>query len=206
MVTQELILTIHVFIVSMESEEINIFSLPLASGKTFLENRREKEVDIVELISVSVENPEGLNFILGQSHFIKTVEDLHEALISTSPFIKFGLAFCESSGPCLVRWSGNDPELIELARRNAQRIASGHCFIIFLKDAFPINVLNSVKMVPEVCRIFCATANPVTVILAENDQGRGILGVIDGFKTKGVEGEEEIKERKELLRKFGYKL
>lgn len=160
----------------------------------------------MELICVPVENPEGLNLILGQSHFIKTVEDLHETLASSSPFIKFGLAFCESSGPCLVRWSGNDPDLIELAKRNAQKIGSGHSFIIFLKDAFPVNVLNAVKMVPEVCCIFCATANPVTVILAENEQGRGILGVIDGFKTKGVEGEEEIRERKKLLRKFGYKL
>lgn len=160
----------------------------------------------MELISVTVENPEGLNFILGQSHFIKTVEDLHEALISASPFIKFGLAFCESSGPCLVRWTGNDHDLIELARKNALKIAAGHSFIIFLRDAYPINVLNAIKMVPEVCRIFCATANPVTVILAENEQGRGIPGVIDGFKTKGIEGEEEIRERKELLRRFGYKL
>ncbi|MGB9553810.1 MAG: adenosine-specific kinase, partial [bacterium] len=117
----------------------------------------------MELISVPVENPEGLNLILGQSHFIKTVEDLHETLASSSPFIKFGLAFCESSGPCLVRWSGNDPDLIELAKRNAQKIGSGHSFIVFLRDAFPVNVLNAVKMVPEVCRIFCATANPVTV-------------------------------------------
>lgn len=160
----------------------------------------------MEIVCVNVENPEGLNFILGQSHFIKTVEDLHEALVGTSPFIKFGLAFCESSGPCLVRWSGNDEALIELAKKNAINLACGHSFIIFLKEAFPVNVLNAVKMVPEVCRIFCATANPVTVIVAENEQGRGILGVIDGFKTRGIEGGEEIRERKALLRKFGYKL
>ncbi|MCR4428380.1 MAG: adenosine-specific kinase [Caldiserica bacterium] len=160
----------------------------------------------MEIVPVNVENPEGLNFILGQSHFIKTVEDLHEALVGTSPFIKFGLAFCESSGPCLVRWSGNDEALIELAKKNAINLACGHSFIIFLKEAFPVNVLNAVKMVPEVCRIFCATANPVTVIVCENEQGRGILGVIDGFKTRGIEGEEEIRERKALLRKFGYKL
>jgi len=159
----------------------------------------------MEIISLSVENPEGLNFILGQSHFIKTVEDLYEALVNSSPHIKFGLAFCESSGPCLIRWTGNDAELIELARNNAFRIGAGHSFIVFLKEAYPVNVLNAIKMVPEVCRIYCATANPVTIVLAENEQGRGILGVIDGFKTKGIEGEEEIRERKELLRKFGYK-
>lgn len=160
----------------------------------------------MEIFSVNIENPEGLNFILGQSHFIKTVEDLHEALVGTSPHIKFGLAFCESSGPCLVRWTGNDETLIELAKKNAINLACGHSFIVFLREGFPINVLNAVKMVPEVCRIFCATANPVTVIVAENEQGRGILGVIDGFKTKGIEGEEEIRERKAFLRKFGYKL
>jgi len=159
----------------------------------------------MEIISLSVENPEGLNFILGQSHFIKTVEDLYEALVNSSPHIKFGLAFCESSGPCLIRWTGNDAELIELARNNAFRIGAGHSFIVFLKEAYPVNVLNAIKMVPEVCLIYCATANPVTIVLAENEQGRGILGVIDGFKTKGIEGEEEIRERKELLRKFGYK-
>jgi hypothetical protein len=159
----------------------------------------------MEIISLSVENPEGLNFILGQSHFIKTVEDLYEVLVNSSPHIKFGLAFCESSGPCLIRWTGNDAELIELARNNAFRIGAGHSFIVFLKEAYPVNVLNAIKMVPEVCLIYCATANPVTIVLAENEQGRGILGVIDGFKTKGIEGEEEIRERKELLRKFGYK-
>ena len=159
----------------------------------------------MEIISLSVENPEGLNFILGQSHFIKTVEDLYEVLVNSSPHIKFGLAFCESSGPCLIRWTGNDAELIELARNNAFRIGAGHSFIVFLKEAYPVNVLNAIKMVPEVCLIYCATANPVTIVLAENEQGRGILGVIDGFKTKGIEGEEEIRERKKLLRKFGYK-
>jgi hypothetical protein len=144
--------------------------------------------------------------ILGQSHFIKTVEDLHEALVTSVPGIKFGLAFCESSGPALVRWSGTDDELIELARRNAFELGAGHAFLIFLRDCFPINVLNAVKDVPEVCRIYCATANPVEVVIAETEQGRGILGVIDGVRSKGIEAEEQIRERKEFLRKIGYKL
>lgn len=160
----------------------------------------------MEIKRVKIENPEGLNFILGQSHFIKSVEDIHEVLVSTVPGIKFGLAFCESSGPCLVRSSGTDNGLIELAQKNALSLSTGHAFIIFLKDAFPVNVLNAVKMVPEVCRIFCATANPVEVIVAESEQGRGILGVIDGFKSKGIEGEEDVANRKSLLRKLGYKL
>ena len=160
----------------------------------------------MELTTVRIQKPDDVNFILGQSHFIKTVEDLHEALVTAVPRLKFGLAFCESSGPALVRWSGTDPDLLELARQNALRLAAGHCFIIFLRDAFPINVLNAIKTVPEVCGIYCATANPVEVVLAETEQGRGILGVIDGVKSKGIEGEPDIANRKEFLRKIGYKL
>ncbi|MBC7224609.1 MAG: adenosine-specific kinase [Anaerolineae bacterium] len=160
----------------------------------------------MELKVVRIEKPEEINFILGQSHFIKTVEDLYEALVTAVPGIKFGLAFCESSGPALVRWTGNDDQLVELAKKNALALSAGHAFIIFLGPGFyPINVLNAVKMVPEVCRIFCATANPVEVILAETEQGRGILGVVDGVKTKGVEGEEDIAWRKQFLRTIGYK-
>lgn len=160
----------------------------------------------MELKVVALENPKGYNVILGQAHFIKTVEDLHEALATSSPALKFGIAFCESSGPCLVRYSGNDEELMELAKRNALLLSAGHVFVIFLKDGYPINVLNAVKMVPEVCRIFCASANPIEVILVETAQGRGVLGVVDGLKTKGVETEQDIAERKALLRKIGYKL
>jgi len=160
----------------------------------------------MELKTVTIEKPADVNCILGQSHFIKTVEDIHEALVTAVPKIKFGLAFCESSGPALVRWSGTDSEMIELAKKNALALSAGHSFIIFLKDCYPINVLNVVKNVPEVCNIYCATANPVEVILAETAQGRGILGVIDGVKSKGIEGEREIAERKEFLRKIGYKL
>ena len=160
----------------------------------------------MELKTVQIRKPEDVNLILGQSHFIKTVEDLHEALVNTVPGIKFGLAFCESSGPCLVRFSGTDPEMTELAKENALALSAGHSFIIFLCGAYPINVLNAVKMVPEVCRIFCATANPVEVIIAESAQGRGILGVIDGLASRGIEGEKDIAERKELLRRFGYKI
>jgi len=160
----------------------------------------------MELTLVTIEKPEDMNFVLGQSHFIKTVEDVHEALVSTVPGIKFGLAFCESSGPCLVRCSGTDDALIEIARKNAQALSAGHSFILFLDGAFPINILRSLKQVPEVCRIFCATANPTQVILAETEQGRGILGVIDGFATKGVEDEDDVRARKEFLRRIGYKL
>jgi adenosine/AMP kinase len=160
----------------------------------------------VELKLVALENPEGYNVILGQAHFIKTVEDLHEVLATSSPHLKFGIAFCESSGPCLVRYSGNDEELVELAKKNALLLSAGHVFVIFLKEGYPINVLNAVKMVPEVCRIFCASANPIQVILVETEQGRGVLGVVDGLKTKGVETEGDIAARKVLLRKFGYKL
>jgi adenosine/AMP kinase len=161
----------------------------------------------VELTTVAIKKPEAVNLILGQSHFIKTVEDLHEALVTAVPGIKFGLAFCESSGECLVRWSGTDAEMIELAKQNALALSTGHAFIIFLAEGFyPVNVLNAVKMVPEVCRIYCATANPVEVIIAESEQGCGILGVIDGLKTKGVEDESGIAWRKGFLRTIGYKL
>jgi adenosine/AMP kinase len=166
----------------------------------------EKEASDMELKLVTIEKPDEINFILGQSHFIKTVEDLHEALVTAVPGIQFGLAFCESSGPALVRYSGTDAEMIELAKKNALALSAGHSFIIFLRNVYPINVLNAVKMVPEVCRIFCATANPVQVVIAETEQGRGILGVIDGVKTKGIEGDEDIAWRKQLLRKIGYKL
>jgi len=160
----------------------------------------------MELITVKIEKPDDVNFILGQSHFIKTVEDLHEVLAGSSPHLKFGLAFCEASGPCLIRRSGNDSSLVDLAVQNAQEIGAGHSFIVFLRDGFPVNVLNQVKQVPEVCRIFCATANPTEVIVARSPQGRGILGVIDGSSPRAVEGEDDVKDRKALLRKFGYKL
>jgi hypothetical protein len=161
----------------------------------------------MDLISVKIEKPEAINFILGQSHFIKTVEDLHEALVAAVPGIKFGLAFSEASGKCLVRWSGTDPRMVELAKTNAMAISAGHSFILFLGEGFyPINVLKTVQNVPEVCRIFCATANSTEVILAETDQGRAILGVVDGFKPAGVEGDEDIAWRKGFLRQIGYKL
>jgi uncharacterized protein len=160
----------------------------------------------MELKVVKIEKPEDINFILGQSHFIKTVEDLYEAVIQTVPGIKFGIAFCESSGPALVRHIGNDPELLELAKTNAYNLSCGHSFIIFMKNAFPVNILNTIKTVSEVCNIYCATANPVEVIIAETEQGRGILGVIDGVKSKGIETEKEIEERKGFLRMIGYKI
>ncbi len=160
----------------------------------------------MQLISVTIEKPEAVNFILGQTHFIKSVEDIHEALYGAVPGIKFGVAFCEASGKCLIRSSGTDPAMIELARTNARAISAGHTFIIFLGEGFyPVNVLNAIKMVPEVCRVFCASANPTEVILAETDQGRGVLGVVDGFAPKGVEDDAEVKWRKDLLRKIGYK-
>ncbi len=159
----------------------------------------------MELKSLMIQKPDDINVILGQSHFIKTVEDLHEALVNAVPGIKFGISFCEASGPCLVRYSGTDSELIELAKRNAINLSVGHCFIVLLRDSYPVNVLNSIKTVPEVCTIFCATQNPVEVIVAESEGGRGILGVIDGFKSKGIETESDIEERKKLLRKIGYK-
>lgn len=160
----------------------------------------------ITLNVVPIEKPEPINFILGQSHFIKTVEDLHETLVTAVPGIKFGLAFCEASGKALVRWSGTDDAMIALAQKNALALSAGHSFIIFLGEGFyPINVLNAVKMVPDVARIFCATANPVDVIIAETTQGRGILGVIDGVATAGIEGEEDIEWRKGFLRMIGYK-
>jgi adenosine/AMP kinase len=161
----------------------------------------------MELTVVRIDKPEAVNLILGQSHFIKTVEDLHEALVGAVPGIKFGLAFCESSGPALVRASGTDEELISLAKRNALALSAGHSFIIFLGEGFyPINVLNTVKMMPEVCHIFCATANSIEVVIAETEQGRGILGVVDGVKTKGIEASEDVAKRKDFLRLIGYKL
>ena len=160
----------------------------------------------VSLEVVAVQAREDVNLILGQSHFIKTVEDLHEALVNAVPGIAFGLAFCESSGPRLVRHSGTDPALTELAVQNARAIGAGHSFIIFLGNAFPVNVLNAVKAVPEVCRIFCATANPVQVVVARTEQGRGILGVIDGESPLGVEDEAATQQRKGFLRTIGYKL
>jgi adenosine/AMP kinase len=161
----------------------------------------------MQLTMVPIQKPEAVNFILGQSHFIKTVEDLHEALVSAVPGIQFGLAFCESSGACLVRWSGTNPTMIELAKQNALAVGAGHSFIIFLGEGwYPINVLKAVQQVPEVCRIFCATANPTQVIVAEEGNGRGILGVIDGEKPKGLEDEEGIAWRKSFLRMIGYKI
>ena len=162
---------------------------------------------MIETKIVKLEFPKDCNIILGHSHFIKTVEDIHETLVNSAPGIKFGLAFCESSGPCLIRSSGTDEELKRIAERNALNLGAGHSFVIVLgKGFYPINVLNSIKDVQEVCRVFCATANPVEVIIAETSQGRGILGVIDGSHTKGIETEKDVKERKELLRKLGYKL
>ncbi len=161
----------------------------------------------MEISTIQIEKPEPINFILGQSHFIKTVEDIHEALVNSVPGIKFGLAFCEASGDCLIRWSGTDEAMIGLAKANAEALSAGHTFILFLGEGFfPINVLSAVKNVPEVVRVFCATANPTQVILAETDQGRGILGVIDGFRSKGVEDEAGITWRKNFLRTIGYKL
>src|SRR3990170_3491683 len=161
----------------------------------------------MELKLIPIDKPADLNFILGQSHFIKTVEDVHETLVQAVPGIKFGLAFCEASGPSLVRTSGTDAGLTELAQTNALALSAGHSFIVMLGPGyFPINVLNAVKLVPEVCRILCATSNPTQVIVAESEQGRGILGVIDGEKTKGIETEADVARRKEFLRKIGYKL
>ncbi len=161
----------------------------------------------MELLTVRIEKPQDVNVVLGMTHFIKTVEDMHEALVTAVPGIRFGLAFCEASGPALVRLSGTDEEMIELAKENSLAIGAGHTFILFLAPGFyPINVLNTIKMVPEVCRIFCATANPVEVIVAQTEQGRGVLGVVDGFSPKGVETEEDVAHRKGFLRTIGYKL
>lgn len=161
----------------------------------------------MNLTAVRIEKPETINFILGQTHFIKSVEDIHEALVNAVPGIRFGLAFCEASGKCLIRSSGTDAAMVELAKRNAGAIAAGHAFIVFLGEGFfPVNVLNAIKLVPEVCRVFCATANPTEVVVAQTDQGRGILGVIDGLPPRGVEGETDVAWRHDFLRKIGYKL
>ncbi len=160
----------------------------------------------MELSVVTVEKPEATNFILGQSHFIKTVEDLHEAIVTSNPQIRFGIAFCESSGPALVRRSGNDEALMDLATRNALAVGAGHSFFVFIENGFPVNVLNAIKAVPEVCRIFCATANPVEVVVAQSGPGRAILGVVDGCSPQGVEGEQDVLARLRFLRQIGYKL
>ena len=160
----------------------------------------------MDLTTVSIDKPTDMNVILGQSHFIKTVEDLHEAIAQTAPQMKFGIGFCESSGPALVRRTGNDPNLVELAQKNALALSCGHCFIILMTGGFPINILNAIKAVPEVCGIYCATANPLEVIVAETANGRGILGVIDGARSKAIETGSDVEARKQLLRTFGYKL
>jgi adenosine/AMP kinase len=159
----------------------------------------------MELKTMAIENPESLNFILGHAHFIKTVEDIHEAIVCTVPNAQFGVAFCEASMECLVRFSGTDEGLTRLARDNAYALSAGHSFIIFMRDMFPINILNTIQSVPEVARIHCATANPVEVILAETDLGRGILGIIDGFSSKGIENDADVEKRKGFLRMIGYK-
>jgi adenosine/AMP kinase len=160
----------------------------------------------MDLQVVPLDKPEDLNIVVGQAHFVKTVEDLHEALVGTSPYLRFGLAFCEASGKCLVRHSGNDEELVELAIRNARAISAGHCFVVLLREGYPVNVLNQLKSVPEVCSIYCATANPVEIVVAETELGRGIMGVIDGSAPAGVEDEGDKAERMALLRSIGYKL
>jgi len=160
----------------------------------------------MELKIVPLEIPSGCNIIVGHAHFIKTVEDLYEAMVTSSPHLKFGVAFCQASGPCLIRHEGNDAELREVAIRNAQQLSAGHTFVLLLREGYPINVLNAIKSCQEVCTIHCATANPVQVIVVETDQGRGILGVVDGLASKGVEGEQERGKRKDLLRQIGYKL
>jgi adenosine/AMP kinase len=160
----------------------------------------------MEIQAVSILKPEEINFILGQSHFIKTVEDIHEALVQAVPGIQFGLAFCEASGPCLIRYSGTDAKLVKMAINNAKAIGSGHSFILFLGNAFPINVLPVIRNIPEICRIFCATSNPTQVLIGETEQGRGILGIVDGFSPKGVEDDSDIRTRKDFLRRIGYKL
>ena len=160
----------------------------------------------VETELVPIENPEGLNVILGQTHFIKTAEDLHEALVNAVPGIKFGVAFCEASGPCLVRVEGNDAALKDLAAKNALKVGAGHFFVVFLRDAYPLNLLRAIREVPEVVNLYAATANPVDVVVATTNRGRGVLGVIDGERTKGIEAEKDRRERREFLRKIGYKL
>lgn len=160
----------------------------------------------MELRLIPIQVPTDSNIIIGQAHFIKTVEDIYEAIVGTAGQAAFGLGFCEASGPCLIRQAGNDPELISVAVGNAEVVGAGHTFHVVMKNAFPINVLNAIKQCPEVCAIFCATANPVQVVVAETDQGRGILGVVDGFSPKGIEGPEDIQTRQRFLRDIGYKL
>jgi len=160
----------------------------------------------MQITVVPIDKPAEMNFLLGHAHFIKTVEDLYEAIVQTNPAMKFGLAFCEASGPCLVRTAGNDDRLVALAARNALALAAGHTFIVFMEQGFPVNILNAVKNVSEVCRVYCATANPTEVLVAETPLGRGILGVIDGEKSKGVETADDVKKRKEFLRAIGYKM
>jgi adenosine/AMP kinase len=160
----------------------------------------------MDIQKVRIDLPEGSNVICGQTHFIKSTEDLYEALVNSTPNIKFGLAFCEASGPCLIRYEGNDPELVERAKSDAGKVGAGHFFIIFIKNAFPLNVLDRIKACPEVLNIFCATANPLEVLIVEDEQGRGVVGVIDGFSPKGVEDAKARQERYEFLRKIGYKL
>ena len=168
--------------------------------------RRRETENVVKLSTVPVEVPSGLNVIVGQSHFIKTVEDIHEVLVGAGPHVEFGLAFCEASGPCLIRTSGNADDLIEIAARNAESIGAGHCFIVYLRNAFPVNVLNAIKQVPEVCSIFCATANPLEILVAQTDLGRGILGVVDGMPPTGIETTDDQNVRRSFLRTIGYKL
>jgi adenosine/AMP kinase len=160
----------------------------------------------VELSAYPIEKPDGMNVIVGHAHFVKTIEDLHEALAEASPQLRFGIAFCEASGPCLIRCSGNEDELIDLAARNAEGIGAGHSFIIFLREGFPVNVLNGIKTVSEVCTVFCATANAVEVLVAQTEFGRGIIGVIDGLPPAGIETAADEMDRKDLLRRIGYKL
>lgn len=160
----------------------------------------------MEIKLIDIKKPEEINFIFGMSHFIKTVEDIHEAIVQTSSSMKFGIAFCEASGPCLIRTSGNNHQLIELAQENAAAIGAGHTFFVFIDQGYPLNILNAIKNVPEVCHIFCATANPASVVVAQSENGCGVLGIIDGFSPKGVETEDNKKSRKEFLRMIGYKL
>jgi adenosine/AMP kinase len=183
------------------------WGLPFSILVCIIDTYNPSEEANMDLAAIKIEKPADINFILGQSHFIKTVEDVHEALVGAVPGIKFGLAFCEASGKCLVRWSGTDEAMLDLARKNALAIGAGHSFIIFLAEGyFPVNVLNAVKNVPEVCHIFCATANPTEVLVAKTELGHGIVGVVDGSEPKGIEGEADIAWRKGFLRKIGYKV
>jgi hypothetical protein len=198
--------TCPILIVRTPSHDTALAETQMPSSRSSTAVPTEKKATAVQLKIVRIEKPDDTNFILGQTHFIKSVEDIHDALVTAVHGIKFGMAFCEASGKCLVRWSGTDAAMIELAKSNAAAIGAGHSFVVFLGDGFyPLNVLNTLKMVPEVCRIFCATANPSEVVLAETEQGRGILGVVDGFSPKGVEDEDEIKWRKDFLRQINYK-